>query len=100
MTEPPKPPEPPDPNDSPQASAEEEAELRRMREAIMSRSDRRWWQLMPRKTLFKAFWLLLLLLAILWLQRNSARMAGSYNDALSPGRPPGSQSPPSKARAR
>ena len=86
---------PSDGSDDPtQASAEEEEELRRLQKAILARSDRQWWQLLPRKTLFKAFWLLLLLFAILWLRKNAGHMAGTFEQSLSPDVTPRGKTPP------
>lgn len=66
---------------SQEASAAEEAELRRLRKAIAERSSRRLWQLVPKRTLSKALWLILVLVAILWLRRNAGRLAAEFDGA-------------------
>lgn len=72
---------------SAEATAEEEAELARMRQAIMSRGDKRFWQLVPKRTLFKCLWLALVLAGIVWLQRNTGRIAQLFNQSVSPSSP-------------
>jgi hypothetical protein len=67
-----------------EASDEEKAELERMRRAILHRGDRRFWQLVPKRALFKGFWMILVILAIVWMQRNTGRIAQLFNQSLSP----------------
>jgi|GEM_PF-4704281 len=67
-----------------EASDDEKAELERMRRAILHQGDRRLWQLVPKRALFKGFWLVLVLLAIVWMQRNTGRVAQLFNQSLSP----------------
>lgn len=71
-----------------QATQDEKAELERMRRAILQRGDRRFWQLVPKRALFKGFWLILVLLAIVWMQRNTGQLAHLFNQSLSPAVPP------------
>jgi hypothetical protein len=78
--------DPPD-NSSNEASLEEKAELERMRRAILHRGDRQLWQLVPKRALFKGFWLVLVLVAIVWMQRNTGRIAQLFNQSLSPAVP-------------
>ncbi|MDX2020671.1 MAG: hypothetical protein SF187_10540 [Deltaproteobacteria bacterium] len=90
--------EPSDPSDpSLQASREEEEELRRMRQAIAQRADRRLWELLPKRALFRAFWLVLLLLLILWLQRNSGRVTHFFQQVF-PTTPQGPTTAPGTAK--
>jgi hypothetical protein len=70
-----------------QATEDEKAELERMRRAILKRGDRHFWQLVPKQALFKSFWMILVLLAIIWMQRNTGRVAQFFNQSLSPAVP-------------
>ena len=86
--------------DSAEATAQEEAELQRMRQAIMSRGDKRFWQLVPKRTLFKCLWLALVLAGIVWLQRNTERIAQLFNQSVSPSFSPSSSFPSSSSKTR
>ena len=90
--EPPSTNPPPELDASVQASREEEEELRRMRQAIVQRADRRLWELLPKRALFRAFWLVVLLLLILWVQRNSGRVTGFFQQVF-----PGTSAAPTSA---
>lgn len=90
--------EPQRPSDpSGEASLEEEEELRRMRQAIAQRADRRLWELLPKRALFRAFWLVVLLLLILWVQRNSGRVTHFFEQVF-PGSPPAATPGPGTAK--
>lgn len=71
-----------------EASDDEKAELERMRRAIFHQGDRRFWQLVPKRALFKGFWLILLLLGIVWIQRNTGRITQVFKQSLSPASSP------------
>lgn len=73
--------------DSVEASAEEKAEFEKMRKAILGRGDKGLWHLVPKRALFKSFWLILVLLAIVWMQRNTGTVARLFNQSLSPSSP-------------
>jgi hypothetical protein len=68
-----------------------------MRQAIAQRADRRLWELLPKRALFRAFWLVVLLLLILWVQRNSGRIT-QFFDQVFPGSPGATTSGPGTAK--
>ena len=61
--------------------------------------ERTLWQRMPKRTLYKGFWLLLLLGGVLWFQLKSTSCAVTYTENIAP-QLPGKSQPKPKEQAR